>query len=270
MCRIDEYVERPAPPLPAIAARRSVWRRPAIIAHDLQYLRERLLFAFLAPAGYREDLPPPVRTAPWATDATRDAFPRYRAQELARCEDGDGNVTALPLSYVTDLARETTRVTVTETRPRKKSGHPLPPTAFDDARLVRCVGALSPEYRHWIRYAYADAGWEDEAGAVKALWARVRPGLGKLQNKTERRLKGLAHLAIQHGRRQANCGEPLYAPQRLRELLAVSEANFDQHWRPRWQALIDGVERMDEDGLRLVLTAYRGGKRDVRMVEAKA
>lgn len=260
----DEWVEvREHAPLGQPA--RLVYRSPRITAQDLQWLRERLMFAFLAPGDYREDRPPPVRAAAWDTTTTRDAFPRDRAQQLGTCPIDDGESRRLPFDYVASLARDTTRVTVTETRPKKSSAIPLAPSAFEDARLIRAVSALDPEHRHWLRYAYAESSWEDEAGAVVALWARVRPALGKLQGKTEAKLKGLAHLAIQHGRRLANCGQELHAPARLRELLGVSEANFDQHWRPRWKALLAGVEQLDAEGLQKVLLVYQEEERHVRM-----
>jgi hypothetical protein len=236
---------------------RRPWSPPAITDQDLQWMRDRLLFAFLAPSDYRDDRPPEKPTGAFDTTRTRDAFPRYRAQELAECPAGAGEARRLPLDYVASLARDTTRVTVSETRKKKSSSHPLAPSAFDDARLVRIVSALEPKHRHWLRYAYADSkAWEDEAGAVVELWGRVVPAMGKLQTKTLQKLKGLAHLAVQHGKRQANAGTELYKAARLAELLGVTTANYDQHWRPRWNAMIEALERLDREALRVVLQEY--------------
>lgn len=247
---LDEDCEIPRRP-------RRPWSPPAITEQDLQWMRDRLLFAFLAPSDYRDERPPEKPTGVFDTTCTRDAFPRYRAQELAECPAEAGEARRLPFDYVAALARDTTRVTVSETRKKKSSSHPLAPSAFDDARLVRIVGAMEPKHRHWLRYAYADSkAWEDEAGAVVELWGRVVPAMGKLQAKTLQKLKGLAHLAVQHGKRRANAGTELYKAGRLAELLGVTTANYDQHWRPRWQALLNEVDRLDREALRVVLQQY--------------
>ncbi len=234
------------------------YRAPGVTCLDLQWLRERLVFAFVAPGDYREDLPEQARTGAFDPTRTRDAFPRARAQELAECPlEGGEAPRRLPLDYVASLARDTTRVTFSETRRKKASSNPLPPSAFADARLVRIVGAMGADHRHWLRYAYADSkDWSDEAGAVATLWARVAPSFGKLQGKTLQKLKGLAHLAVQHGKQYANNGQELYQAARLAELLGVKTSNYDQHWRPRWQALLAGLQALDEEALRAVLAAY--------------
>lgn len=233
-------------------------RAPSITGLDLQWLRERLMFAFMAPSNYREDLPEQARTGAFDTTRTRDAFPRARAQELAECPlEGAEAPRRLPVDYVASLARDTSRVTFSETRPKKSSSSPLPPSAFSDARLVRIVAGLPVEHRHWLRYAYADSReWADEAGTVAALWSSVAPSFGKLQGKTLQKLKGLAHLAVQHAKREANNGQELYQAARLAELLGVKTANYDQHWRPRWQALLGGLRKLDEAALRAVLVEY--------------
>lgn len=251
------WVELEAVPVMPRRPRHS-WRMPPIVDQDLQWLRERLMFAFIAQSDYRDDRPEQKLLGAFDTTCTRDAFPRYRAQELAECRTEDGRLAGrLPFDYVAGLARDTTRVTVSETRKKKTSSHPLAPTAFDDARLVRIVGAQDPKRRHWLRYAYADSkAWEDEAGAVVELWSRVSPSLGKLQAKTLQKLKGLAHLAVQHGKRHANAGTELYKAARLAELLGVTSSNYDQHWRARWQAMTEALECLDREALRVVLQQY--------------
>lgn len=246
-----------AEPTSTPARQPQAWRPPRITMQDLQWMRERLLLAFLAPSDYREDRPPEKVAGAYCTSRTREAFPRWRAEELAECETMGAQAGRLPLDYVASLARDTTRVTVSETRKKKTSSHPLPPSAFDDARLVRIVAFQAPASRHWLRYAYADSKeWADEAGAVVELWARVAHGLGKMQAKTLAKAKGLAHLAVQHGKRYANAGTELYSAARLAELLGVTTSNYDQHWRPRWKALLEALERLDEEALRAVLQQY--------------
>jgi len=233
------------------------WRPPGVTMQDLQWMRDRLLLAFLAPGDYREDRPPQKAAGAYCTSRTREAFPRWRAEELAECQTEGAQARRLPIDYVASLARDTTRVTFSETRKKKTSSHPLPPSAFDDARLVRIVAAQAPAYRHWLRYAYADSkDWPDEAGAVVELWARAAPALGRMQAKTLAKAKGLAHLAVQHGKRYANAGTELYSAARLAELLGREVSNYDQHWRPRWKALLGALERLDEEALRAALERY--------------
>lgn len=249
-----EHLAEPVVPLRPARPRRS---RPALILQDLQWMRERLMFAFIAPGDYRDDRPADKPLGAFDTSRTREAFPVWRAQDLAECPAEGGKARPLPVDYVARLARDTTRVTFSETRKKKTSSHPLAPTAFEDARLVRIVAALEPGHRHWLRYAYADSvEWQDEAGAVCELWARVAPSFGKLQAKTLKRLQGLAHLAVQHGKREANSGTELYSASRLAVLLGVKEANYDQHWRPRWVALLDALDRLDQEALRVVLKQF--------------
>lgn len=245
-----ELVERRAP-----RVRRTV---PSIVCQDLQWMRERLMFAFLAPSDYRDDRPEQKLLGAFDTTTTRDAFPRYRAQELAECPADCEGARRLPLDYVVSLARDTTRVTVSETRKKKSSSHPLAPTAFEDAHLVRIVGAMEPMHRHWLRYAYADSSdWADEAGAVVELWRRALPSFGKLQGKTLQKLKGLAHLAVQDHKRQANAGLSIYKAADLARLLGVTEPNYDQHWRARWQRLHDVLAEIDRHSLEGVWRAFQ-------------
>jgi hypothetical protein len=223
------------------------------IAQDLVWLREWLLFAYLAPTDYRETDRPaePDGVGVIETARLRDAFPRYRANDLAECPlDGDDEAKRLPFDYVASLARDTTRVTCSETRKKKKSAMPLGPTAFEDAHLVRTVATLAPELSRWIRYAYADSlVWDDEAGCVVTLWARVAPQLGKMQGKTLQRAKGLAHLAVQHHKHLKNAGQSRYDGPALALLLGVSDVNYRQHWRARWDAMQSVLDKLDTGAL---------------------
>ena len=222
-------------------------------AQDLVWLRDWLLFAYLAPTDYREtDRPPePDGVGVIETARLRDAFPRHRANDLAECPlDGADEIKKLPLDYVASLARDTTRVTCSETRKKKKSAIPLGHTAFEDAHLVRAVATLATEQSRWIRYAYADSlVWDDEAGCVMTLWARAAPQLGKMQGKTLQRAKGLAHLAVQHHKHLKNAGKSLYDGPRLALLLGVSDVNYRQHWRARWDAMQSVLDDLDKGAL---------------------
>lgn len=236
---------------PVIRQRSTVPAGPT--AQDLVWLRDWLLFAYLAPTGYREtDHPPePDGVGVIETARLRDAFPRQRANDLAECPvEGEEAAKKLPLDYVATLARDTTRVTCSETRKKKKSAVPLGSTAFEDAHLVRTVATLPTEQSRWIRYAYADSvQWDDESGCVLTLWARVVPQLGKMQGKTLRRAKGLAHLAVQHHKHLKNAGLSRYDGPHLALLLGVSDVNYRQHWRARWEAMQSALDEIDTGAL---------------------
>ncbi len=221
---------------------------PAVTDHDRAVMRDLVLGAFLAPQHFRED--DGKRVGAYTSENTRDAIPASILEERAECPVNGAPPGRLPSAYVAALAKGTTRVIASETRPKKKSSIPLGPMAFQDARIVRAVGQLAPEHQHWIRYAYADSkAWDDEAGAVVALWASYEPQLGKVQAKTQQKAKGLAHLAVQDVKRFVNAGKELHAACRLRELLGVSVPNWDQHWCPRWQAMRSEVFAMDRRAL---------------------
>jgi hypothetical protein len=246
------WVLLPGPDAGPLAKRR--YKAPAgPMAQDLVWLRDRLMFAYLAPGDYRETERPSDADGCGVieTGRTRDAFPRARAADLAECPlDGADESTKLPFDYVATLARDTTRVTCSETRKKKKSAIPLGPTAFEDAYLVRTVATLAPELSRWIRYTYADSiDWNDEAGNVLAAWESALPQLGKMQGKTLQRAKGLAHLAVQHHKHLKNSGKSRYDGPALALLLGVSDVNYRQHWRARWDALQSALDQIDTRAL---------------------
>lgn len=225
-------------------------------SHDRAVMRDLVLGAFLGPQHFRED--DGTYVAPYTTENTRDTFPPH-LEALRECPTDNGEAGRLPSAYVAALAKGTTRVIASETRPKKKSAVPLGPLAFQDARIVREVGLLDPEHQHWIRYAYADStAWDDEAGAVVALWGRYEPQLGKVQAKTRKAAKGLAHLAVQNAKRFINAHQDLHHPYRLRELLGVTEANWDKHWSPRWQAMKNEAFAMDAAALGALCKRLQG------------
>lgn len=227
-------------------------RRRAVDAHAIGMMRDLVLGAFLGAQFFHEDDGSYV--APYTVDNTRDSFPRRLLAELAACPTEGGPDGRLPAEYVTSLARGTTRMIASETRPKKKGAIPLGPLAFQDAHIVREVGRLAPEYGQWLRYAYGDSKeWGDEQGAVLELWARSEPLFGKMQAKTLKRVRSLTHLAVQSGKSRLNSGKEVHQPARLRELLGVTEPNWDQHWAPRWKLYAEQLERLDRDALAALL-----------------
>ena len=227
-------------------------RRRAVDAHAIGMMRDLVLGAFLGAQFFHED--DGSYTAPMCTEKTRDSFPRRLLAELAVCPTEGGPDGRLPADYVISLARGTTRMIASETRPKKKGGIPLGPLAFQDAHIVREVGRLAPEYGQWLRYAYGDStAWDDEQGAVVALWARSEPLFGKMQAKTLKRVRSLTHLAVQSGKSRLNSGKEVHQPARLRDLLGVTEPNWDQHWAPRWKLYAEQLEQLDRDALAALL-----------------
>jgi hypothetical protein len=250
-----EVAEQAAPPkTPQIRHRKP---RRQFEAHERGMARALVLGSFLGPQFYREDDGSYV--APYTTEKTRDSFPRRLLEDLAVCQTEGGPDGRLPADYVASLARGTTRMIASETRPKKKGAIPLGPFAFQDAHVVKAVGAMATEYGQWLRYGYGDSKeWDDEAGLVVALWQRVEPQLGKIQAKTRKSVKALAHLAVQNFRSLVNSGKTVHPAFRLRELLGVSESNWDQHWAKRWQLCEDELWRLDAEALADLLKRLDG------------
>lgn len=250
-----EVAEQAAPPkTPQIRHRKP---RRQFEAHERGMARALVLGSFLGPQFYREDDGSYV--APYITERTRDSFPRRLLEDLAVCQTEGGPDGRLPADYVASLARGTTRMIASETRPKKKGAIPLGPFAFQDAHVVKTVGAMATEYGQWLRYGYGDSKeWDDEAGLVVALWQRVEPQLGKIQAKTRKSVQALAHLAVQNFRSLVNSGKTVHPAFRLRELLGVSESNWDQHWAKRWQLCEDELWRLDAEALADLLKRLDG------------
>lgn len=136
-----------------------------------------------------------------------------------------------------EMSRLATRLSVSATREKPKSSMPLPPWAFDQARLVNGIRRLPPVHQHWLRYAYGDSSqWDDERSVTVALWEQFEPTLVNVQAKTRQTCKGLAHLAVQDHKALKNSGRGR-SIWHVRELLGVTETSWDRHWRQRWQRM---------------------------------
>jgi len=248
----------PAAPAPVRRAPRQRRRPGQIDEQDVGNMRELVLGAYLAPQHYRED--DGTYVAPYTTERLKGEFiPAEMLDERALCQADDGQVTRLPKAYVAALAKGTTRVIASETRPKKKSSIPLGPLAFQDARVAREVGQLATEQGQWLRYAYGDSKvWDDEAGIVCALWARVEPLLGKMQPKTRDRTRALVHLAVQEGKSLRNSGRLFYSGPHLAQLVGVTETNWRQHWAERWAIMADELFMLDREALRALAGRLEG------------
>lgn len=200
-------------------------------AQDLAYIRRTVVYAHATPSPRRI--------------SEADAPARY-TDEFYR----DRNVKAGPDRWQAEMRRASTRLVASETRPRPSSSIPLPPWAFEDAKVVRALRSLEPEHQHWLRYAYADSReWCDEQGVTVALWRRFEPTLGNAREKTRKACKGLAHLAAQCHKSRKNSGKVVHEPAKLQQLLGITQANWDKHWCPRWQAMHGILNQLDREAL---------------------
>lgn len=148
-----------------------------------------------------------------------------------------------------------------ETR-KGKSSMPLPPWAFEDSRVVRVVNGLPEPQRHWVRYAYSDSyTWEDEAGAVTALWGEFEPTMGSVRGDTLQKLKGMAYLCVQDFKNIKNRGKPAHMPSRIRQLTGVPDGNWRRDWLPRWRKMQKILADFDRQALAKILEVTDG--RDV-------
>ena len=233
-------VDEPAAPLPALKAPRVKPR--AIDAQVVSSMRDLVLASFLG-SSFAEDRDRPGPT-PYTAEGTRDCRP-------AGLTDADRKTRGAE-----DLKRVTTRLHATETRAKKKGAVLLGPFAYQDAHVIKAIGSLAPEYGQWLRYAYGDSSqWDDEQGAVVALWKRAEPLFGKVQAKTLKNIRALAHLATQAGKARMNSGREIHDSEKLMHLLQVKRGNYDVQWAPRWKLYAEQIERLDRDALEALAKA---------------
>lgn len=200
-------------------------------AQDLAFVRRTVVYAHATPSPRR------ISEADSPARYTDERYPERRVKSGAARREAE-------------MRRASTRVVARQTRPKPKSSMPLPPWAFEDAKVVAAIRALEADHQHWLRYAYADSReWSDEQGVTVALWRRFEPTLGNVQGKTLKACKGLAHLAAQCHRSRKNSGQVLHEPARLQELLGITRANWDKHWGPRWHAMHGILNQLDREAL---------------------
>jgi hypothetical protein len=223
-------------------------RLPFITEQVIGNMRDLVLCSFLGSQfAESEDR---ASVAQYTTETTRDAFPRRLAESLGECLTEGGESGRLPADYVAALARSTTRVVASETRPKKKGAILLGHFAYQDAHVIKAIARLAPEHGQWLRYAYGDSKvWDDEQGAVVALWKRAEPLFGKMQAKTLQRVRSLAHLAVQAGKSRMNSGREIHGSEKLMQLLQVKRGNFDVQWAPRWKLYADQLAQLDREAL---------------------
>lgn len=236
---VDDLDEQ-GPPRPAARAPRPA--RRFIDAQVISSMRDLVLASFLG-SQFAEDRDRPGPT-PYTVEGTRDCRPAGLTEADLKTRGAE------------DLKRVTTRLHASETRPKKKGAVLLGPFAYQDAHVIKTIGTLAPEYGQWLRYAYGDSReWDDEQGAVVALWKRAEPLFGKVQAKTLKNIRALAHLATQAGKARMNSGREIHDSEKLMQLLQVKRGNFDVQWAPRWKLYAEQVERLDRDALEALAKA---------------
>ncbi|WP_298727360.1 bacteriophage antitermination protein Q [uncultured Pseudomonas sp.] len=224
------------------AARAPSPARRAIDAQVISSMRDLVLASFLG-SDFAQDRDNPGPT-PYTTEGTRDCRPAGLTEADLKTRGAE------------DLKRVTTRLHASETRAKKKGAVLLGPFAYQDAHVIKAIGTLAPEYGQWLRYAYGDSRqWEDEQGSVVALWKRAEPLFGKVQAKTLKNIRALAHLATQAGKARLNSGREIHDSEKLMQLLQVKRGNFDVQWAPRWKLYAEQIERLDRDALEALAKA---------------
>ena len=56
-------------------------------------------------------------------------------------------------------------------------------------------------------------------------------------------------MAVQHHKRLKNSGQTLHEGPALARLLGVTDVNYRQHWRARWDVLQDVLDKLDTGAL---------------------
>lgn len=192
-----------------------------------------------------------------------EVFFSYMVEPVRRSDDQDGILYEVPVSHrrrskdrneavKQEIQSGFYQVHGVATRAPARSSCPLRPSAFDDAKTVRAVNALPDDQRHWLKFAYCPeeaSSWDDEQGAVVALWRAYQPQVGNVRAATLKKLQGLAHLCVQDMKACQNRGRGVHSPAKLRELLGVPESNWRRDWSPRWRAMQALIRELDDAAL---------------------
>lgn len=138
----------------------------------------------------------------------------------------------------------------------KRSSCPLPPNAFFLTRITRAVNMQPEHLKSLALYAYAErCDWHHVETVAKHLWDDFKDQLDKpLREKKEKTLRNMVFLAMQNWKHQRQTDTDLHQPQRIRELLGISEHTWRRDWLPYWRQFHQLLSNTDEQ---VVKNVYR-------------
>ncbi|MGI2068128.1 bacteriophage antitermination protein Q [Shewanella glacialipiscicola] len=139
----------------------------------------------------------------------------------------------------------------------KCSSCPLPPDAFSLIKTSRAVTMLPEHLNSLALYAYSErCEWHHVEIVAAAIWQRLLVTQDKpFRAKKEKTLKGMVFLAMQNWRHLLTAENDLHTPQRIRELLDISENLWRRDWLPFWRQLHDLLSETDHQVLTHVYQA---------------
>lgn len=133
----------------------------------------------------------------------------------------------------------------------KCSSCPLPPNAFSLLKTSRAVTMLPEHLNSLALYAYSErCEWRHVEIVAAAIWQKLLDSQDKpFRAKKEKTLKGMVFLAMQNWRHRLTAENDLHTPQRIRELLVISEHQWRRDWLPFWRQFHDLLSETDNQVL---------------------
>jgi hypothetical protein len=149
-------------------------------------------------------------------------------------------------------------------RTYKTSSCPLPENAFWLTKISRALTMLPDHLNSLALFAYAErCDWHHVETVSRELWAAFLEDQSKaFRAKKEKQLKGMVYLAMQNWKSLLLTEREEHPPQKVRELLGVSEQNWRRDWLPYWRQMHNLLSATDE---KVLVNVYRETSRKAAM-----
>lgn len=153
------------------------------------------------------------------------------------------------------------------TRSFKRSSCPLPPNIFHLNHIGRALRELPSDLRPIATFTYSEkCDWDSTQALAQTLWSRfleksMASRSRAFSKKKTEQLRGMVFLAMQNWKENTLHERDAHTPQRVRELLNVSEANWVRDWRPQWRLMHQILSEMDE---KVLVNVFKKTGKDAR------
>lgn len=197
----------------------------------------------------------------WMREEIRNALlvaPRTRGQldghENVGCSDARftkksyRDITNDDGTKIAAVAAEVVRTLACKTF--KQSPMPLPPQAFQHARLVKAMHTAPEHVSDWLRYCYSEGAQLPTRELLQTLLDHFNEQEAKkLAAKSQELIKHLALLACQQKRIEINSGQGLLTQTRIATLCGKTNSAWENAWSKRWKRLLSILDSFDKEGL---------------------
>lgn len=146
-------------------------------------------------------------------------------------------------------------VRCSETRSYKGSKILITPEAYELASWRRVVSLLPETYQAWTRYCYGDVlNFNDQIIICQHAWAaflayQAEIGAKRMSKKITALFQKLVWLAVQDSKSFMNRREYAYGSADLAKLTGLTVENWCGNYQPRWSALLQVIEVLDQEAL---------------------